>query len=115
LVVANDVVNGWQGYGGATIFPGNGDGTFQEPGPFYKTGLETSYVAVGDFNGDHKTDLAITDFGFNDVMVLLNTGVVAFSPTTPLNFGKQAVGSKSAAQKVTLTNTGDTALKVSSM
>ncbi len=115
LVVANDMVIGRGGYGGATIFPGNGDGTFKEPGTSYKAVSETSYVAVGDFNGDHKTDLAITDFGFNDVVVLLNTGVVAFSPTTPLNFGKQAVGSKSAAQNVTLTNTGGTALKISSM
>jgi hypothetical protein len=114
LVVANDVVER-HGYGGATVFPGNGDGTFQEPGTFYRAVSETSYVAVGDFNGDHKPDLAITDFGFNDVVVLLNTGVVAFSPTTPLNFGKQAVGSNSAAQQVTLTNTGGAALKISSM
>jgi hypothetical protein len=115
LVVVNDVLNGRTGYGGATVFPGNGDGTFQEPGTFYKAVSETSYVAVGDFNGDHKPDLAITDFGFNDVVVLLNTGVVTFSPTTPLNFGKQAVGGKSAAQDVTLTNTGGTALKISAM
>jgi hypothetical protein len=114
LVVANDVVER-HGYGGATVFPGNGDGTFQEPGTFYRAVSETSYVAVGDFNGDHKPDLAITDFGFNDVVVLLNTGVVAFSPTTPLNFGKQAVGSNSAALQVTLTNTGGAALKISSM
>jgi hypothetical protein len=109
------MVIGPGGYGGATVFPGNGDGTFQEPGTPYKAVSETSYVAVGDFNGDHRPDLAITDFGFNDIVVLLNTGVVSFSPTTPLNFGKQAVGGKSAAQIVTLTNTGVTALKISSM
>jgi FG-GAP-like repeat/Abnormal spindle-like microcephaly-assoc'd, ASPM-SPD-2-Hydin/FG-GAP repeat len=115
LVVANDMVIGPGGYGGATVFAGNGDGTFQEPGTPYKAVSETSYVAVGDFNGDHKIDLAITDFGYDDVVVLLNTGVATFSPTTPLAFGKQEVGAKSAAQEVTLTNTGATALKISSM
>jgi hypothetical protein len=115
LVVANDEAVGRNGYGGATVFPGNGDGTFHEPGTFYKAVSETSYVAVGDFNGDHKTDVVVTDFGFNDVVVLLNTGVASFSPTTPLNFSKQAVGTKSAAQIVTLTNTGTTALKISSI
>jgi hypothetical protein len=115
LVVANDVVNGRRGYGGATVFPGNGDGTFQEPGTFYEAVSETSYVAVGDFNGDRVTDIAITDFGYNDVIVLLNTGTVTFSPTTPLNFNKQAVGTKSAAQEITLTNSGKTGLKISSI
>jgi hypothetical protein len=46
---------------------------------------------------------------------MLNTGVVTFSPTTPLNFKKQAVGKTSAAQSVTLTNTGTTELKIQSM
>jgi VCBS repeat protein/ASPM-SPD-2-Hydin domain-containing protein/FG-GAP repeat protein len=115
LVVANDVVNGRQGYGGATVFPGNGDGTFQEPGTFYKAVSETSYVAVGDFNGDRKIDWVITDFGFNDVVVMLNTGIVSFSPTTPLTFEKQKHGTTSAPQTVTLTNTGKTELKIASM
>jgi hypothetical protein len=115
LVVANDVVNGRRGYGGATVFLGNGNGTFQQPGTFYKAVSETSYVAVGDFNGDRKTDWVITDFGVNDVVVMLNTGTVSLSPVTPINFGKQAVGTKSAVQKITLTNTGKTGLKISSM
>jgi FG-GAP-like repeat/Abnormal spindle-like microcephaly-assoc'd, ASPM-SPD-2-Hydin len=115
LVVVNDINVGRQAAGGATVFPGNGDGTFQEPGTFYEAVSATSYVATGDFNGDGKTDIAITDFGYNDVVVLLNTGAVSFSPTTPLNFKKQAVGSKSAPQTVTLTNTGKTELKIPSM
>jgi hypothetical protein len=47
--------------------------------------------------------------------VLLNTGVVSFSPTTPLNFKKQEHGTTSAPQTVTLTNTGTTELKISAM
>jgi hypothetical protein len=115
LIVANDIVTGHQAYSGATVFLGNGDGTFQQPGTFYLAEAETSYVATGDFNGDRKTDLVITDFGYNDVIVMLNTGVVTFSPTTPLTFKKQAVGTTSTAQTVTLTNTGKTALTISAM
>jgi len=115
LVVVNDINVGRKAAGGATVFMGNGDGTFQEPGTFYEAVSATSYVAAADFNGDGKTDIVLTDFGYNDVVVLLNTGVVSFSPTTPLNFGKQASGTKSAAQVVTLTNTGKTELKISSM
>jgi hypothetical protein len=49
------------------------------------------------------------------VITLLNTGVVSFSPTAPLNFGDQRVGSTSKAQIITLTNTGRAELKVKSM
>jgi FG-GAP-like repeat/Abnormal spindle-like microcephaly-assoc'd, ASPM-SPD-2-Hydin/FG-GAP repeat len=100
--------------GGVSVFAGNGDGTFQ-PGAFYPGGTWGTFVAVGDFNGDRKPDLVITDHVSDDVFVLLNTGVVSYSPTTPLNFGKQAVGTTSAAQTVTLTNTGTTELKIPSI
>jgi len=99
---------------GVSVFLGNGNGTFR-PGIFYPGGFETSYVAVGDFNGDRKTDIVAADFRYNDVYVLLNTGVVSFSPTTMLNFKKQAVGTTSSPQTVTLTNTGRTALRIASM
>jgi hypothetical protein len=99
---------------GASVFLGNGDGTFQS-GAFYPAGYETSYVAVGDFNGDRKTDIVAADYRYNDVYVMLNTGVVSFSPTTMLNFKKQAVGTTSPPQTVTLTNTGKTALRIASM
>jgi len=99
---------------GVSVFLGNGDGTFH-PGVFYPAGYETSYVAVGDFNGDRKTDIVAADYRYNDVYVMLNTGVVSFSPTTMLNFKKQAVGTTSGPQTVTLANTGTTALKIASM
>ncbi len=51
----------------------------------------------------------------NSVVTLLNTGAVTFSPTTPLNFKKQAAGTTSQPQKVKLTNTGKTELKISAM
>jgi hypothetical protein len=100
--------------GGATVFWGNGDGTFQAES-FYPGGTWSTYVAVGDFNGDRKPDLVITDHRYDYVITLLNTGVVTFSPTTPLNFKKQAVGTTSPPETVNLTNTGSSALKIASM
>jgi len=101
-------------FGGATVFAGNGDGTFQA-GAFYPEGMEAEYVAVGDFNGDRKPDLVIADSNTRHVSVLLNTGVVSFSPTTPLNFKNQAVGTTSSPLTVKLANTGTTTLRIASM
>ena len=46
---------------GASVFLGNGDGTFQA-GTFYSASDEPRSLAVGDFNGDGKPDLALTDY-----------------------------------------------------
>jgi len=91
---------------------GNGDGTFQ-PGVSFPLGNECVFPATGDFNGDHKIDVVVPNNIGDSVITLLNTGVVAFSPTTPMAFGKQAVGATSAPQTVTLTNTGSATLKIS--
>lgn len=106
------VANGFSPSTGVTIFTGNGDGTFAT-GRFYPAGELAYFVAVGDFNGDGKKDMAVPDYRSNDVTVLLNTGAVALSPTTPLVFKRQAVGTTSPAQEVTLTNTGKTPLTIS--
>jgi hypothetical protein len=97
-----------------TTYLGNGDGTFQA-GVSYPLSGSPSSIGVGDFNGDHKQDVAVTNYSGNTVITLLNTGVVSFSPTGPLNFKKQSVGTTSTPQTVTLTNTGKTELKISSM
>jgi hypothetical protein len=101
---------------GVTVLDGNGDGTFQQ-GVFYPAGnaFDGNYVAAGDFNGDHKPDLAFVDLDGSTVITLLNTGVASFSPTTPLNFQKQVVGTISKAKTVRLTNTGASELKIQSM
>jgi large repetitive protein len=110
LVVANSVFPA-----GVTVFSGNGSGTFQ-PGVFYPSSyFVTEYAAVGDFTGDHQTDIVYADYENEGVTVLLNTGVASYSPTTPLKFEKQAVGTTSQPQAVTLTNTGTTELKIQSM
>jgi hypothetical protein len=100
--------------GTASVFIGNGDGTFQNA-VSYPAGQFPSAVAIADFNGDHRPDVTIADQTGDREYVLLNTGVVDFSPTTPLNFHKQKAGTTSGPQTVTLTNTGKTALSISSM
>jgi hypothetical protein len=100
---------------GVTVLDGNGDGTFQTPGTFYPAGKLPQFVASSDLNEDRKPDLVLVDQLAGQVITLLNTGVVSFSPTTPLNFEKQAVGTTSAPQSVTLTNTGTTELKIQSI
>jgi hypothetical protein len=59
--------------GFAGVLIGNGDGTFQ-PAVEYVVGLQPGTPAVGDFNGDGKPDLAVTNFGANTVSILLNSG-----------------------------------------
>jgi hypothetical protein len=109
LVVANSEFSS-----GVSTLLGNGDGTFQSP-TFYPAGEITSYVAVGDFNGDGKIDLVEANYRFDNVFVLLNTGVASFSPTDPIQFPSQMVNTESVAQKVVLTNAGTAELSISSM
>jgi len=110
LVVANSIFPS-----GVSVLAGNGDGSFQ-PGVFYPSNmLTTENAAVGDFNGDRQADIVYANYEYESVTVLLNTGVVSYSPTTPLNFKKQAAGTTSPPLKVTLTNTGTTALRIASM
>ncbi len=99
---------------GVSVILGNGDGTFQTP-TFYPAGNSDVSVAAGDLNGDGKTDLLVADSYPANVYTLLNTGVASFNPTSGINYPFQLVGAASAPQTVTLTNTGTTALTVSSM
>lgn len=96
-----------------SLFLGNGDGTFQPEVNF--PAAQAAAIATGDLNGDRQIDVALGNYLGNSVITVLNTGVVAFSPTTPLTFKKQKHGTTSAPQTVTLTNTGKTELKISAM
>jgi hypothetical protein len=69
-----------------SIYLGKGDGTFtMGPGSPLTTG-SSSQLAVGDFNGDGKLDLALAPYGENnDLGILLGKGNGSFQPaiTTP--------------------------------
>ena len=69
------------------ILLGNGDGTFQSSKAYPSTRLPSigpSAMTTGDFNGDGKIDLAITDQHDNTVSILLGNGDGTFQ--TPLEF-----------------------------
>jgi hypothetical protein len=79
LAVAN--VGDYYGNGqGVSILLGQGDGTFQTP-VSYAAENNPQSVAVGDFNGDGKQDLAVANaYPGNSVSVLLGKGDGTFLP-----------------------------------
>ena len=63
---------------------GNGDGTFQAAADLRRRDGGAIAVAVGDFNGDGKLDLAVANHGSNTVSVLLGNGDGTFQPAVSL-------------------------------
>jgi hypothetical protein len=79
------------GPGTVSILLGNGDGTFRSHVD-YQTGNNPLSVAVGDFNGDGKTDLAVADSASRDsqysaVSVLLGNGDGTFQKHVDYSVG----------------------------
>ncbi len=77
--------------GTVSILLGNGDGTFKAHVDF-PVGPQPTSVAVGDFNGDGKLDLAVANQGSNNVSILLGNGDGTFQTQTTF-----ATGAKPAA------------------
>ena len=94
------------GFGlGVQILLGNGDGSFEdgsicnEPcngsngnGPSYLNGagLDAAGLAVGDFNGDGKADLVVSDLMNHTITILTGNGDGTFTVGTPISTGMPA-------------------------
>jgi hypothetical protein len=65
--------------GSVSILLGNGDGSFA-PKVDYPAGTKSAGLISGDFNGDGKLDLAVTNFGSSSISVLLGKGDGTFNP-----------------------------------
>ena len=77
-----------------TVLLGAGAGEFTvAPGSPYPVGTDPVSVAVGDFNGDGRPDLAIANKNSNNVTVLLGTGAGEFAaaPDSPFPVGTDPV------------------------
>jgi len=100
--------NGENSWGAALVFIGNGDGTFNlDDGPWLG-GVANSGIALGDFNDDGMTDMAVAGNASwtaqNWVTIMQNkTEPVSVSPQG-IHFKPQAVNTSSAGQTVLVTN-----------
>jgi len=86
LAVANGGTSSFSN-GDVSILLGNGDGTFKSAVNFPTTSWSSSFVAIGDFNGDGKLDLAVAGScvacgppTLSAVSVLLGNGDGTFQP-----------------------------------
>src|SRR5207253_1309628 len=68
--------------GKVSILLGRGDGTFQDA-VSVSAGTTCNCVALGDFNGDGKLDLAIADPSAPAVRILLGHGDGTFRDASP--------------------------------
>jgi len=73
-------------------------------------------VAVGDFNGDGRLDFSIANHDSTGapISLLLQDDSLGLSPAS-LSFSAQLIGTASGAKTATLTNTGFSALAISSI
>jgi hypothetical protein len=99
-----------------TILFGNGDGTFKGHIEYSVPSVSNNanFMMAADFNSDGALDMALANFGTNEVSVLVNRPVAAFAPRK-LNFANQGMGTTSPKQSVTLTNAGGAQLAITSI
>jgi hypothetical protein len=66
---------------GASVLLGNGNGTFQ-PATLYTAGTQPLTLAIGNFSGENRFDLAVVNGGGSDVSIFLNNGNGTFQAPT---------------------------------
>jgi FG-GAP-like repeat len=68
---------------GYSVLLGVGDGSFQSPVFFVQSGTYWGSIAAGDFNNDHKLDLAVAAGSSDELSILLGHGDGTFAPPVP--------------------------------
>ncbi len=76
-----DLVTANLGTNTISIFPGNGDGTFQRD-TLYDGGGYCAFLAVGDLDNDGHLDFVVTHWAQDSMAVFLNRGDGTFFPGT---------------------------------
>lgn len=88
-IAVSDPVNGT-----VSVLLNNGDGTFgqaiitQYGTPQPASSSPVAYLATGDFNGDGKPDLAVTDPADHQIVILLGNGNGTFAIGTPVTLAE---------------------------
>ena len=113
LVMASTAGNGGCSLGCVSILKGNGDGSFQTPIDLSDGVNQPQAVAVGDFNGDGREDIAVAN-GDGTLSVLLNRGSDTFTPASGSPFPLVGVNDQVVGMTVAnLTGHGNTDLVLS--
>jgi hypothetical protein len=80
----------FEGSKSVSLLAGNGDGTFR-PAVNFGAGNVPQSVAVGDFNGDDRADLAVANGNDNNVSVLLGNGDGTFQAAVNYGTGQNPI------------------------
>lgn len=76
-----------------TVLLGNGNGTFGNPAHFALADQSfPNGIAVGEFNGDGKPDVATADYNKNTISILLGNGSGAFGAPATFSVGSGSIG-----------------------
>lgn len=90
LDLAGTVINNGTS-GEISIFLGNGNGSFQAPKQF-ATGIFSASIAVADFDGDGRLDVATVNTGSETISVLLGNGDGTLQPHLDYITGRTPIG-----------------------
>jgi plastocyanin len=88
-ITVNNGNNMVSGVGSVSVLLGNGDGTFGTKTDF-PVGANPAGVAVGDFDGDGKPDLAVSNVTDGTVSILRGNGDGTFQTAVPYTVGGNA-------------------------